>query len=295
MRQKGVTADMKKHILAPINCKEMKLGYLCDVAYHTFAFHAHEAYEILYFQKGAVQYYLEDKAYSLVQGDLLLIPPSVMHRAVIVDENALYQRFILTLSEDYCCRLLDGVDGIFTRREVKPMHISLQDEERADVHRMLNQIMEQENDAAGRLAADSLCTLLLLRLQKFAQIQTDSVEDSPVQTQQFIRYINAHYTEQITLEDIAKRFFISKTHLMRQFKKYTHTTVHNYITTKRILLAKALLKENMAPAEVASACGFTTYASFYQAFLLHVGINPRQYANENGGEKLAGIERGCFF
>lgn len=272
---------LAEYIHAPISRKGMDLRYNCDTVFHTFDFHAHEDYEIFYFQKGEVQYYLEEKAYNLVSGDVLLIPPSVMHRAVMVDENALFQRYVLMLSDERCCKLLEGVDGIFTCRQAKPMRINFQGEDRADFCRKLEQMMRLPNDSAGYLAGDSLCTLLLLQLEQYAREHKDHGEELIQQAQEYVRYINAHFTEAITLEDVAKRFFISKTHLMRRFKKYTNTTVHNYITTKRILLAKALLKEGISPTEVATACGFASYTSFYQAFVRHEGVRPSQHIRGN--------------
>lgn len=271
---------MAERILAKISRREISVQHHIDTVYHTFDFHAHEEYEIFYFQKGEVRYYLEDNAYSLVPGDLLVIPPSVMHRAVIVDENAVYQRYILMLSEEYCRKLLKGVDGLFTRKEMPPMHISLRGEDQEEFRRKLDKLMSLANDPAGCLAGDSLCTLLLLQFQEYANAQPAGDAIPPQQAQEIVRYINAHFTQDISLEDIAKHFFISKTHLMRQFKNYTRTTVHKYITTKRILLAKALLKENMPLAEVAETCGFASYASFYQAFLHHTGQSPSQYIDD---------------
>lgn len=147
---------MAEHVLARINRRGISIQYHIDTVYHTFDFHAHEEYEIFYFQKGEVRYYLEDKAYSLVPGDLLVIPPSVMHRAVIVDENALYQRYILMLSEEYCQKLLKGVDGLFARKEMPPMHISLYGEEREEFNRKLDQLMSLDNDPAGCLGHPAL-------------------------------------------------------------------------------------------------------------------------------------------
>ena len=273
---------MGERISARINRQGFSLRHHIDTVYHTFDFHAHEEYEIFYFQKGEVWYYLEGNAYSLVPGDVLVIPPSVMHRAVIVDENAVYQRYILMLSEEYCRKLLKDVDSLFTRKEMPPMHISLRGEEQEELRRKLDKLMSLANDPAGRLAGDSLCTLLLLQFQEYADTQPASDEPRPQQAQEIVRYINAHFTQDISLEDIAKHFFISKNHLIRQFKQYTRTTVHKYITAKRILLAKALLKENVPVTEVAEACGFASYTSFYQAFLRHTGQSPSQYMDDQG-------------
>ncbi len=260
---------------AKINDSNIALWYNSDTVYHTFDFHAHEQYEIYLFQRGSVQYYLEDKAYALVPGDLLVIPPSVMHRAVIVEENALYHRFVLMLSEEYCRSLLKGVDGTFTGKNAQPQHIALDDEQYKEIQRKVNALMVLENDAAGRLARDSLCTLLLLQIQALTALPAE--ETPRRQAQEIVRYLNGHFTEEISLEEVARRFFISKTHLMRIFKAYTNTTVHNYVTAKRILLAKALLKEGMPVAEVSEACGFSSYASFYQAFVRYVQVNPTDY------------------
>ena len=271
---------MSKHTQAKISRSEMSLGHVSDLRFRSFDFHAHDQYEIFFFLKGEIQYYLEDKAYLLVPGDLLIIPPSVLHRAVVVDENAAYQRYILMLSEGYCHRLLNGVDGLFTRKEMPPMHISLHGDQREDFQKRLEQMMLLNGDPAGFLACDCLCTLLLLQLQTLAQHYAHTEQPSRQQAQEIVRYINAHFTSDISLEDVAKHFFISKTHLMRQFKKYTHTTVHQYITTKRIMLAKALLKEKIPLAEVAEACGFASYAAFYQAFLHHTGTCPSQHQEQ---------------
>ncbi len=272
---------MTEHILAKINRPGIALRYDSNPGFHSLDFHAHEEYEIFYFIDGQMQYYLEDKAYSLVPGDLLLIPPSVMHRAVVLDENAVYQRYVMMLSHEYCAGLMKGVPGIFSQKNAQPMRICLGPEENKDFRRKIEEILALENDAAGYLACDSLCTLLLLQFQRYAQGRQEFGESAPQQAQEILRYINANFTLPISVEDIARHFFISKTHLMRLFKQYTHTTVHNYITAKRILLAKALLKESRPMGEVSNTCGFSSYPSFYQAFLRHVGIGPSQYMQEN--------------
>ena len=121
---------------------------------------------------------------------------------------------------------------------------------------------------------------MLLQFDRALRENLTDGETSPQQIHEILRYINAHFTQPLTLDDIADRFFISKFYLLRQFKNYTNCTIHDYILTKRILLAKALLQEGMLPGEVGEHCGFSSYASFYQAFHKRTGISPSRYLTE---------------
>ena len=95
---------------------------------------------------------------------------------------------------------------------------------------------------------------------------------------QVVEYINEHYNEPLTLDDLSERFFISKYHLLRKFDRQVGTTVHRYILQKRLLIAKQLLGSGLAPSEVCQHCGFGDYANFYRAFRAEYHITPRQYA-----------------
>ena len=94
---------------------------------------------------------------------------------------------------------------------------------------------------------------------------------------QVVEYINEHYNEPLTLDDLSERFFISKYHLLRKFDAQVGTTVHRYILQKRLLIAKQLLAGGVAPSEACGYCGFGDYANFYRAFRAEYGMTPRQY------------------
>jgi len=63
----------------------------------------------------------------------------------------------------------------------------------------------------------------------------------------------------------------------RKFKEYTYFTIHSYIITKRIVLAKKLMKEGMNAKEAAISSGFSTYANFYKAFMSITETTPSDY------------------
>ena len=91
-----------------------------------------------------------------------------------------------------------------------------------------------------------------------------------------LRYINAHLGENITKEKMAQYYFISRAQLCRRFKKATGTSIGTYISTKRMLTAKAMLLDGKKPTEIYAACGYTDYSTFYRAYCKHFGYSPKE-------------------
>jgi AraC-like DNA-binding protein len=90
-------------------------------------------------------------------------------------------------------------------------------------------------------------------------------------------YIELHLHEPLTLELLENRFFINKYYLLRLFKQYTGSTVHEYIVTKRIAMAKKYLSEGMSVLDACMRCGFNDYTSFLRMFKKKIGVLPKEY------------------
>jgi len=89
-------------------------------------------------------------------------------------------------------------------------------------------------------------------------------------------YINENLREDLSLEKIARAFFISKFYLCRAFKEYIGSSIHGYIVAKRISLAKGLIDSGESASSVAYKVGFGDYSAFYRAYVKHVGRAPTQ-------------------
>lgn len=254
-----------------VNDRNFKMSYNATKVDATFNFHAHDGYEIYYFCSGQVQYYIEDQSYHMVAGDVLVIPPGRMHRMVTVDEKVEYARIVINLSEDYCKRLMARVSDHFVFSGVGTFLLT-----DTGLKEQMLRLLDLEAGEAGTLERDAIVTLLLLTLDRLMK-DAPATEGKDHSLAQVIRYIDANFTREVTLEEIAERFFISKYHLLRRFKALTNSTVHQYILTKRILLAKALLRQGMRPAAVATECGFQTYSGFYQVFYNQTGQKPSSF------------------
>ena len=93
-------------------------------------------------------------------------------------------------------------------------------------------------------------------------------------------FIDNHYEEPISLEQISKKAFLSKFYFLRIFKSIYKKTPHEYLTAKRIEQAKLLLvKEGISITDVCNCVGFESLSSFSMLFKKQNGFAPQYYRN----------------
>ena len=96
--------------------------------------------------------------------------------------------------------------------------------------------------------------------------------------EQILVYINDHYSQQITLQDLEEIFFLNKSYICRIFRKTMGISLVNYLQYKRILEAqKLLLNSDMPIIEIGMECGFTSVQHFYRVFKKITGLTPKEY------------------
>ena len=89
-----------------------------------------------------------------------------------------------------------------------------------------------------------------------------------------IHYLDEHLTEEINIDDLAEKFYISRFHMMRRFREETGTTIHSYLSDHRLMLARDLIGQGEAATEVCFKCGFGSYSSFSRAYSKFFGTTP---------------------
>lgn len=90
------------------------------------------------------------------------------------------------------------------------------------------------------------------------------------------QYLITNYQEDIDINLLAKRFNVSRSYLMREFKKITSQTINQFLTERRIEIAKTLLIDHSV-TETAFAAGFNNSNYFSTVFKKHTGQTPVQY------------------
>lgn len=97
-----------------------------------------------------------------------------------------------------------------------------------------------------------------------------------------LEYVDKHFTESISQEELAERFRYNSAYFSRMFKKHKGMNLSDYITGKRIDMAAELLSTtDMSAEQISDAVGYKSKPQFYNTFVRLRGMTPRQYRLEN--------------
>ena len=243
-----------------------------------FKLHNHDEYEILLFLEGDAKYVVEDKSYTLEPGDIILIRRHELHR-IYHNSNIPYRRIIIMVSplffvENNCT----SYEAQFVKTPVGTGHKIPADLVRSSglFDAFLRYRKYSENytlDKSSPILISTLIEILYL-INKITTFSDADFTSSPIKS--VIHYINRHYTEDISLDLLHEKFFVSKYHLCRAFHKATGLTIHEYIRRKRITKVRELYAEGMNLGDAAVGSGFSDYSSFYRAYRKEYGTSPKK-------------------
>lgn len=236
-----------------------------------FVLHLHEDYELFYFLSGSAKYYVEGAVYPLKPHDIMLLKVAESH-ALLIDKSTPYERIVINFNGDALVGNLK--DKIISFLEDRPLgqqnKYSFSKQRRENMLFYLDKLCSSEESEEQRL----YLTFALNELSKQKPMELN--QESTERVVEIIEYINEHLFEEISLDMLSQKFYISKVHLTRKFKAYVGSTIWEYISTKRLIKAKELLKSGKWPTDVAEACGFNDYSTFYRAYKQKYGISPKE-------------------
>ncbi len=93
-------------------------------------------------------------------------------------------------------------------------------------------------------------------------------------------YIDAHITEDLSLDILSKEFCISKSYLSHLYRTHTGLSVFRYIKLKRLMLAKSHYESGLQLTEAALKAGFSDYTTFYKAYRTEYGSSPSKHTSK---------------
>ena len=137
-----------------------------------------------------------------------------------------------------------------------------------------------ETEYGHELYEKNLLTMALILFVR-ACIDTDKVHKSRkrknILMDDIFRYIHTHLTEELTLEQLEKEFFVSRYHICREFKRMTGQTPHAYIVKARLDLCRKYIEQGKSIREVYELGGFGGYNHFFRAFKKEYNMTPGEY------------------
>ncbi len=136
---------------------------------------------------------------------------------------------------------------------------------------------EDKTDDTDLLSAQQIVGILTLLCTE-AREKSDNDSALGEKLKNVLRYLDEHYTEEISLDYLAEQFYISKYYLSREFKKEYGTTIIQYVLTKKITNAKELLRySNASIEEIAVLCGIDDASYFNKVFKKMEGCTASEY------------------
>lgn len=241
--------------------------------------HIHECCEIFLCLSGGKSFLIDDKVYDVKPGDLFIINQFEAHK-VIPDSEAKFSRYIMHVHPTFLYSVSEGdidLSDCFYRADGKNK-FTLSPSELEELCRLF-EAMRTENPYGDEIYKKIRATELLLALNRVSATHSERISQAKKHktVQLAIDYINNNYSQELTLDMIAKNTYVSVNQLCRLFNRYCGTTVTKYITSKRITEAKKLLEEGKSVTDTAFMCGFNDYANFIRVFKKTVGVPPGKY------------------
>ena len=278
----GETADKRGYLN-----EDFRLFHLKDSRAQKVDYHYHEFDKLILLLGGKVAYLVEGVTYFLQPWDILLVQHNLIHRPVI-DPTEPYERVVIWLGRDWLASRSDpgeALDACFDGARLRGFHLLRTGAERRLQYmgtiQRLEEALHSTEFGAARLA-DTLCQQLLIGVNRdilrdrTAQEETDSYRVDP-KIEEILRYIAANLDGDLTVDTLARRFYLSRYYLMHRFKAVTGYTIHQYISHKRLLRAGELIRAGVPVMKAAEQVGFSEYSTFLRAFQNTFHMSPREF------------------
>ena len=262
--------------------EDFRLFHLKDAMQEPMDWHYHTFHKIIVFLSGTACYGIEGKSYPLEAGDLVLVGKGCIHRPEVAP-GAPYERVVIYISPEFLRQMSTpdcDLESCFVRAIAQFDFVVRPEGSRRDLLRLLQGLERAAGEKAfgSELLARALFLQLLITVtrgmgkRELQLVHTDACDEKVMA---ILQYLSVHLTQRISIDDLAAHFYVSKYHMMRRFKEQTGYTIHSYISTKRLMLAREKLREGASSTDACFACGFRDYSSFARAYKKLFSESPR--------------------
>lgn len=237
-----------------------------------FPNHFHEHYVIGFVEQGERVLSCKNQEYHIQPGDILLFNPGDSHGCVQSDGGTFaYRAFnipqstMLALAEE----LIDSLTLPCFAQNV------LRDDTLADCLRSLHELVLQGRSDFQK--EELLLYLFSALLDRCGQLPAYDPSVCAQEVEAVCSFIQQHYAEHLTLEQLCRCAGLSRSTLLRTFVQAKGVTPYRYLEAIRIQKARQLLGQGLSPAEAALRTGFADQSHFTKTFSRFIGLTPGLY------------------
>ena len=250
--------------------------------------HFHTEYEIFYILEGQRLFFFNNRNFVASKGDLILVDTNLIHMTKSVSaEDTGHNRIILYVTLDKMKELDEKYNTLhlvrFFHQKYGVYHLTpTQQDEFMNLYYLFKE--EYKNKKRNyKQAIELAVTSYFLNISRDLDSSTQELpllsnDDKYRHVYEIADYLSEHCEEDISLEQLAARFFLSKYYVCRLFKDVTGYTVREYINIHRIQKAKRLLEEtDHSISEIAEMVGYASLTHFEQTFKNYMTMSPLKY------------------
>lgn len=251
-----------------------------------FPSHWHTSMEMIHVSENWYQIRSNDRIFRLEEGDIGIICPGVIHE---LTSPAKGKRTVYLTDME----LWKGLSGLDTLLALLPPVTAISGNLGGGIYEEVSRLLTEirgvylGGESFYELAIYSKLTELLRTLGLY-YLSYGSFDDR--EAPQVVKYrdrlltvcgyINEHFTENLTLDEISAFAGFSKYHFARIFKTFTHTSFYKYLNQKRISHAEYLLSNpDYSVTGISLQCGFSSLSAFIRMFKQIKGCTPTQFRN----------------
>lgn len=250
-----------------------EIGTLEALKPHTSSRDNLQSYLFFYVESGAGELVYQGKEYMIGKGDCVFIDCQLPY-SHCTDTNLWTLSWIhfygSTMQRIYGKYLERGGGPVFRPEDLSPFQ---------SLHKALYNIASSNDYIRDMKINGELNDLLTLLMNESWHPEERQVPDLKRENINLIKqYLDEHYDEKITLDDLTERFFISKYYLTRVFRKQFGTSISHYLLSIRITKAKQMLRFTDETVEnIGYKCGLGAPHYFSRTFKQVEGISPSEY------------------
>ena len=245
--------------------------------------HFHNSHEIIYVINGQAEIYINRKIYKLNKGSIAFISNLEDHELKVLKPP--YERFYMLIKPEYFQSVINHpkLASIFIHRPDNFEHVmTFSEQEHDDALFLLKKLYAEywgRHDfweySINSLIAQLFVLIYRNDAHRFPMAVINPLTNTIFEIQ---KYIESHFTEGISLEDLSRQFYVNMYHLSRSFKAVTGFGFRDYVILQRLSQAKDLLLHTSdSVTKICMDSGFSNVNHFIRIFKKHEGVTPYKY------------------
>ena len=243
--------------------------------------HFHKELEFIYVKDGCTRVFLGDKCCDVNKGEIIFINSNVPHSTECMKEET--NQYLLQFSNPSALGCsISYLPNFIKKQEIDFYLFKSDDSDLESVKELIIKINEEKQNEKTAfdyyVTAYVHCITAILHRKNLLLDGNDLINQKQIEKLfPVFEYIDIHYGEHISLEEIGNKIHLNECYLCRLFKDITGSTISDYINYVRIYKAEKMLKKDISLSEIAYQCGFLSLSYFNRVFKKYKSYSPREY------------------